>query len=112
MHTRKDLLLWGAIGMASWLAYQARRAANAYSFRGKMVLITGGSRGLGLVLARRLVQEQARLVICSRNREELSRAYQDLVARGAQVLAVPCDLRDNDRVRDMIDMVHRDYGPI
>ena len=78
---------WTAAGLIGYaLIKQAIGARRYMDLRGKTVLITGGSRGLGIVLARQLVHEQARLVICSRNREELSRAYQDLVARGGQVL--------------------------
>lgn len=45
----------------------AKRKLNAYDLRGTVVLITGGSRGLGLVLARELVREGARLAICARD---------------------------------------------
>jgi hypothetical protein len=49
----KDLaLLLAAAGAGLWLANRLRQEATRYNFMGKVVLITGGSRGLGLVLAR------------------------------------------------------------
>jgi len=76
----------------------------------KVALVTGGSRGLGLVLARELASEGAHLVICARDAEELDRAAQDLAGRGARVLAVPCDVTDAGQVRAMIDVVLRRWG--
>lgn len=73
-----------------------------YDFRGKTVLITGGSRGLGLVLARELAREGARIIICARDGEGLADARRDLEMRGAEVLAVTCDLRDKRQVEAMI----------
>ncbi len=90
-------------------AYVATRTAVHLSrrieFRGKSVLITGGSRGLGLVLAREFADAGARVVICSRNAEQLKSARRDLREHGAEVMAVVCDVtsragRTNDRSRD------------
>jgi hypothetical protein len=53
-----------------------------YELRDKVVLITGGSRGLGLVIARRLAAEGARLAICARDEAELERAHDELPAPG------------------------------
>src|SRR6185437_1737445 len=53
MNRQNTLWLAGA-GLASWLAYRVYRASTAYSFAGKTVVITGGTRGLGLVMARQL----------------------------------------------------------
>ena len=47
---------------------------SSYSFSGKVVLITGGSRGLGLVMARQLADQGARLALCARDKAELQRA--------------------------------------
>ncbi|MBA3785435.1 MAG: SDR family NAD(P)-dependent oxidoreductase, partial [Acidobacteria bacterium] len=68
-----------------------RKQRLEYDFQNKVVLITGGSRGLGLVLARRLADEGARIAICARNSEELKRAKEDLENRGAEVFEFVCD---------------------
>ena len=104
------LLLGGA--MAAMLYAQSRRQ-RVYSFRGKIVAITGGSRGLGLVMARQLVSEGANVAILARDAYELMRARLDLVGRGhGQVLNVTCDVRDEASVKQAIDDVVRAFGGI
>jgi short-subunit dehydrogenase len=108
--TGKQLALClGAAGAAVWLA---RRASSTYQVRGKVVLITGGSRGLGLVLARHLADEGAHLAICARDPDELARAAEDLAGHGAIVQSVPCDLTDSDQVRNMIAAVRSRLGAV
>ena len=65
----------------------ARRFAPRATLRGRVVLITGGSRGLGLVLARQLVRKGARVAICARDEQELSRqeAINQMVENGMGV---------------------------
>jgi len=81
-----------AAGAAS-VAVLARWLAPVADLHGAVVLVTGGSRGLGLVLCRELARRGARLVLCARDEDELERARKDLESRGAEVLAVPCDVR-------------------
>ena len=69
-------------------------------FNGKHVVVTGGSRGLGLVLARQLVDAGARVSICSRDGNELARAFDELTERGGRVAAIECDVADPARVRE------------
>ena len=92
---------FGAALVASRLA----RSRHAISFNDRVVVITGGSRGLGLVLARQFAAEGARLVLLARDLNELARAREDLEARGAQVLTVRCDIRRRADVRAAIDLV-------
>jgi NAD(P)-dependent dehydrogenase (short-subunit alcohol dehydrogenase family) len=89
-----------------------KQKRKQYSFRGKTVLITGGSRGLGLVLAREFAKEKAKIAICARSGEELERARMDLQNRGAEVLAVVCDVRDKNQVEQMIEAVRNRFGQI
>jgi NAD(P)-dependent dehydrogenase (short-subunit alcohol dehydrogenase family) len=83
-----------------------------YDFHGKSVLITGGSRGLGLVLARELAADGAKLTIVARDRAELDRARADLEARGAEVLAFPCDVRDQRAAQAAVERAVARYGSI
>ena len=80
--------------------------------RGQVALVTGGSRGLGLAISRELAAQGCHLAICARDEAELELAKADLVLRGAQVLAVPCDIADRVQVETMIDAVTRHYGQI
>ncbi len=89
-----------------------RKARPKFDFQNKVVLITGGSRGLGLVLARMLADEGARLAICARDADELARAKEDLQERGAQVLDVVCDVRNQSEVNRTVETVCNHYGQI
>ncbi len=71
----KDALKLAAAGAGAYLAARAvYRRLNDYDFAGKTVLITGGSRGLGLALAREFAAQGARVVITARDEAELDRA--------------------------------------
>ncbi len=89
-----------------------RRRAHPYHFDGRVAVISGGSRGLGLLIARRLASEGARLAILARDSDELGRADADLSGRGAEVLSIPCDMRDRRDVEQAIAMIARRFGRI
>ena len=109
---RNRLLLATAAAGALFATRAVVRARRAYDVRGKTVLITGGSRGLGLVLARELAREGARIAICARDATELERAREDLAARGADVLAVPCDLTKRAQVEELVNDVRTHFGRV
>ncbi|HEY9230703.1 MAG TPA: SDR family oxidoreductase, partial [Blastocatellia bacterium] len=107
-----DKLLLGALGAAAFIAARyVFRQANAYSFRGRVVLITGGSRGLGLLIARELAGEGARLAICARDEDELQRAQEELSAL-TEVVAVPCDVSDRRQVEAFVQAAQNHFGQI
>ncbi len=88
------------------------RRATTYNLRGKVVLITGASRGLGFVLAQEFANEGAKVVICARDVDELRRAKEELQAHGAEVLALRCDVGNKDEVEGMIGEAQRRFGRI
>ncbi len=89
-------------GLGAAFAMRGWRRASAVDFSGKSVVIFGGSRGLGLVLARQLAAEGARLTLIARNADALDRARQELDDRGAWVMTVACDIRDRQQVESAI----------
>lgn len=105
----RALLLTLVGAMAGREIVQRLRQAD---LSGEVALITGGSRGLGLLLARELAAEGCRIVICARDEEDLARAREDLEQRGAQVLAVPCDVTDREQVGRMVAEAERTFGPV
>jgi short-subunit dehydrogenase len=80
--------------------------------RGRTAVITGGSRGLGLQLARQLLAEGCRIAICARNADGLRRAQEDLEQRGAEVLAEVCDVSSKEQVERFLDAVRARFGPV
>jgi NAD(P)-dependent dehydrogenase (short-subunit alcohol dehydrogenase family) len=98
-----------ALGLATREALAQRREVE---LRGHVALVTGGSRGLGLALSRELARQGCRLAICARDEADLTAARIDLEQRGAEALAIPCDVADEAQVAAMVDAVTRHYGQI
>lgn len=99
-----------AAGLSLWAA--RRWGPRGYSLREKTVLITGGSRGLGLALAHQMLREGARVAICGRDPESLERGLTSLTAAGAEVMAVAADVTDSGSVDHLIETVRQRFGPI
>src|SRR5437762_12992387 len=95
---------------AAGAALITRRLLPRRSLSGRVMLITGGSRGLGLVLARQFLRKGARVAICARDESELQRAAEDLSAHGSEVLNVTCDLRIPSAAERLVDAVVARYG--
>ncbi len=97
------------------LAYAGRRLllrAAPADLRGQVVLITGGSRGLGLLLAREFAKAGCRLVLCARDERQLEAARQELTASGAEVLARRCDVADEGAVGALVAAATERFGGI
>ena len=102
----------GALLVGAWITARAVRTA-LYTLRDKVVLITGGSRGLGLVLARHICAQRGNVALIARDREELARAKADLVRRGGgKVLTVECDLCDPAQIQSAVRQIIDRFGKI
>ena len=71
---------------------------NLFSIDGKVALVTGGSRGIGLMIARGFVEAGARVYISSRKKEVCDQVAKDLSARGTCV-SIPADLSREDQIQ-------------
>ncbi|PYB72021.1 short-chain dehydrogenase [Pseudomonas sp. LB-090624] len=74
---------------------------------GKVVAVTGGTNGIGLVVAQRLLAEGARVVVLGRNLEK-GRAALQVLGDGAQFIA--CDVAEAGAVRDAFGEIERCFG--
>lgn len=83
-----------------------------FDLTGKVALVTGGSRGLGLQMAEALGEMGARLAITARKAHELAEAKIHLEQLGIEVLAVPRDLSCFEQVPGLVDQVLAHYGRI
>jgi short-subunit dehydrogenase len=95
-------------GVLAGAILTARRAED--DLHGEVAVVTGASRGLGLLLARELAGQGCPLVICARDAAELERAADDLRAAGAEVTTVACDVTDEATPQLLIDTAVQRYG--
>ena len=79
---------------------------------GKVVLVTGGSGGLGRCLARAFARQGYRVAITSRDAEKLTAAAEEIGEPAFPVLALPCDIRHKDQVELMAEDLRNRLGPV
>ena len=113
MRLANRLLMMGAAGVAATgaaagigLALASRQIWRTFRYadlEGKVVLITGGTRGLGLAMAREFARNRANLVVCARDEQEVQRAADSLRQLGVRVLALQCDVSNQQQVQDMVE---------
>lgn len=78
-------------------------------FKDQVVVVTGASKGLGVGLATAFAEEGARLALCSRSFDELTRLA-DQIGKGARPYYL--DVRDVDSIRQCFATIEREMGPI
>jgi len=97
-----------AAGVGATLLLRRRQ----FDWNNKVVLITGGSRGLGLALPRSIGQRGARLSICARDEGELRHAEIDLRRFTSDVMSLACDVSDPAKVERLIETTLARYNQI
>jgi NAD(P)-dependent dehydrogenase (short-subunit alcohol dehydrogenase family) len=116
--------------LEQWFGALRRRRQYA-DLTGQVALVTGGSRGLGLLLARELANAGCKLALCARDEAELARAREIQATPAGQaqpngtgvpgdappvleseVLTLICDVTDRARIGEMVDRVVEHYGRI
>ena len=80
--------------------------------KGKVVIVTGGSKGIGLACARVFLMEGGRVAIVSRKPANLDAALRDLAAPPVDLIAIPCDLTEKAVAKAMVAEVERRLGPV
>ncbi len=105
----RSLLLAGG---ALFAAREIRRRARPVDLTGHTALVTGGSRGLGLLISRELARAGCNIAICARDADELVRARDDLARFGRETEIIVCDVADQVQVRRMVERVTARFGQI
>jgi len=113
MNNRTTLYAAGGLGLAL-VGRGVLSRVRAADLHGQVAVVTGGSRGLGLLLARELTRAGCRVVICARDEAELARAreYLEREAAGVEVLTVVCDVSDRAQVERLIGAATARFGQV
>ena len=112
MASERSVLAAGLIGLAAGWGVAAARRARRVALRNRVVVITGGGRGLGHAIANEFLSAGCRLAICGRDAEEIAQAEDELRRRGADVLGAACDAADPAQVDHFIRRVLDHFGRI
>ncbi len=110
----RDQVLIGLAGSAAvaWGARAWLRSRRRIELTGRVVIVTGGSTGLGLMVARHAAEQGARLVLAARGEADLRAAEAELKALGGEVLAVPTDVSDEGQVRTLVARAIERFGRV
>jgi short-subunit dehydrogenase len=110
------LVAGAAAGLGAFLTgrriFNQVRDLRGDDIRGQSVLITGGSRGLGLALAEEFARHGCRLILTARDQAELQRAREQVQKSGANVHTIVCDISQPAQVQRMVDEATRHFGRI
>lgn len=102
-----------ALGVGAAIAARALwQRVRMADIGGQVVLITGGSRGLGFALAQEFAAQGCKLIICARHGEQLDWAAEELRRHGAEVLTVECDVGNHQQVEAMVQHATSQFGRI
>lgn len=102
-----------ALGVAAAVAIRAWLRHSRYlELRGKVVFITGGSRGLGLEIAREFIRRGAKVAVCARDQEELDRARKEFEEAGTSILTLKCDVGVRAEIQHAITAAEEQLGAV
>ena len=112
MTRRHSTLAVGGLLIGAALASHGIRQRRKLDLQERVALITGGSRGLGLLLARELGSLGAKVVIVAREEAELEQALNDLHAEGIQASIIVADITTAQDATRIVDEVVARYGQL
>jgi NAD(P)-dependent dehydrogenase (short-subunit alcohol dehydrogenase family) len=88
------------------------RVQELFDLGGKTAIVTGGGSGIGRQMAGALAELGANLVLCARKVERCEEAAAELAQLGVRTLALPCDVRNAEEVRKVVDRTVEELGGV
>jgi len=85
---------------------------SRYTIQGRVALVTGGGRGIGVAIARRLALEGVAIVVAARTGAEIDAVAAELLATGTKAAAFTCDVTDPAQVRELADHATAQFGAV
>src|SRR5690606_22361636 len=86
--------------------------SDLFNLEGKIALVTGGSQGIGLAIAKGLGEAGARVIINGRNTDKLEQAASELLSQGLDAAGFPFDVTDTLQVEAAIGAMETAIGPV
>jgi NAD(P)-dependent dehydrogenase (short-subunit alcohol dehydrogenase family) len=86
--------------------------SHLFDLRGKVAIITGSSRGLGLASAKGMAEHGARVVISGRKVEAAEAAASEIRGAGGEAIAVPCNIGRKEELQRLVDVATAQWGRI
>lgn len=88
---------------------KSKDGKNSGRLRGRVALVTGATRGIGLAIARAFAHEGCNLVLTARDETALSRARSELISAKTKILTRRCDVRTPESVDDLFRAIRREF---
>ena len=92
--------------------HSAVNVKQLFDLTGRVAIITGGSIGLGRQMAEGLAEMGANLVLCARKAERCQQAAEELQQLGVKAISLPCDVRNQTSVQEVVDATLSQFGRI